>query len=197
MCTPSMVAAILTVPGSDEGRLSRHISILSAPSTATSNSASSPHGPSPLQCSNQPEPSISASPSSSSCSISQSSPSSSSSSITPPSSSSKSNAVSALPPPIEPQTLRFLEDAGPDDLPYDKDARLTARYQDDFRRIWSGSMLIFQTTTGIYDLLVRLGLWTGTRAEKTQLGRDFPDMKHVFRRTITTGNLREISTHRE
>lgn len=52
-----------------------------------------------------------------------------------------------------------------------EEARLTARYQDDFRRIWSGSVDILRSSTGLYDLIVRLGLWTGTMIECGTLSR--------------------------
>lgn len=134
--------------------------------------------------------------------LSSLSPAPLSSSLTPPSSPPQAAVDSS--PPTELKTPLSSESVGQlsscssaDDVPSDKEARLAARYEDDFKRIWSGSLLIFQGTTGAYELLVRLGLWTGTRAERSQLARDFPDMRGVYLRTIDSGNLREISTHRE
>lgn len=156
----------------------------------------------------------SASPSSSSAA---SSPSSSPPPPSPISPSPSSNTPSPPSPPslphtpLSPPTLTIPQDntcpkapsgqpSAPlswDDLSPGEQSRLSARYKDTFDRIWSGSILIFRWTVGLYELIVQLGLWTGTRGEYKQLTRAFPDLTGVLQRAQDTGDLHEISTHRE
>ncbi|EIM81133.1 uncharacterized protein STEHIDRAFT_172150 [Stereum hirsutum FP-91666 SS1] len=149
---------------------------------STTTSSSSPASP-PSQCSNKPESSLSASPSSSFDSLSSSlSPASLLSSLTPPSSPPTVASVSS--PHTVPNALLSSENAEApptcsfaNDVTADEEARLTARFQDDLRRIW-GNLAIMQASIGFYDLIVRLGLWTGTREE-----------------VLDTGDFHEISSH--
>lgn len=87
--------------------------------------------------------------------------------------------------------MSSLDDSSTDE------ARLAARYQDDFRRVWSSSVVMLQATVGVYELITRLGIWTGDSRDFGVLARAHPELAQVLYRTCETGDLREISTHRE
>lgn len=165
---------------------------------STSSSSSTLASPS-SQHSNGPEPLLLASSSSSSCSRSPSlSPASLSSSFTPPSSPPHAAADSS--PPVVQKvpsstTLGMLSTSSASDTSAEE-ARLKARYQDDFRRIWSGSVGILRSS-GLFNLVVRLGLWTGSMKDCGRLTRVYPDLMRVLGRTVNTGDFHEISSHRE
>lgn len=173
------------------------VPLSTTPSTYSSSSTlASPSS----QHSNGPEPLLLAS-SSSSSSGSRSpslSPASLSSSLTPP--SSPPHSGTDLSPPV----VQKAPSSAPSELSTSsasntsaEEARLTARYQDDLRRIWSGSVHILRCSTGLFNLIVRLGLWTGTRKECGKLSRAHPGLTRVMRRAVRTGDFHEISSHRE
>lgn len=168
---------------------------------STTTSSSPPASPVP-QCSNKPELLLSASPSSSSDCLSQSlSPASLLSSLTPSSSSSPPTATTVSSPSIaqktpSPDAVEGLPVFSPDDTSTEE-ARLAARYQDDFRRVWSSSVVMLQATVGVYELITRLGIWTGDSKDFGVLARAHPELAQVLYRTRETGDLREIFAHRE
>ncbi|EIM81138.1 uncharacterized protein STEHIDRAFT_162130 [Stereum hirsutum FP-91666 SS1] len=167
---------------------------------STTSSLSSPDAP-PLQVTDKSESPLLLSPSSPFECLSPSlSPASLLLSLTPPSSPPTVASVSS--PHTVPNALLSSENAEAlptcsfaNDVTADEEARLTARFQDDFRRIWAGSLTIMQASTGFYDLIVRLGLWTGTRKECVTLTRAHPDLAKVFHRVLDTGDFHEISSH--
>lgn len=100
---------------------------------------------------------------------------------------------SRSPPPLNTSSSATIQES----LAVDQQARLSKQYQDTFDRLWSGNMVVYKYTAGPYELITRLGLWTGTREESVELFESSPDLVDTIKRARKSGQLSELCSYRK